>query len=317
MHSRELVDPQLRTFVETFPPLALSAEAMPGIRAAMSAAIPAGLPDHPAVEVTAAVVAGEGERPDLPVLCYRPRGGTPGPALVWLHGGGFVFGSAAADHAQVIDIVESVGCGVVSVDYRLAPEHPFPAPLDDCVAAFRWLVADGPGWGLDPARVAVGGASAGAGLAAAVALRLRDEGGPAPCYQWLTYPMLDDRTVTAEEPSPYAGEWIWTPTLNRFGWRSYLGVEAGGRDVPAHAAPSRAADLAGLPAAYLAVGSLDLFAEENLEYARRLMRAGVDVELHLHPGAMHGFNKVAGAEVAGRYRSDSLAALARALRPSD
>lgn len=176
---------------------------------------------------------------------------------------------------------------MASVDYRLAPEAPFPAALDDCFAALAHLAADP---SVDAGRIAVGGASAGGGLAAALALRARDEGGPALAFQLLAYPMIDDRTVLRGDLDP-ANVRAWSPTSNAFGWRSYLGPLATGSDaVPALAAPARVQDLAGLPPAWIGVGTLDVFHDEDLAYAGRLNQAGVPCALTVVPGAFHGFD---------------------------
>ena len=220
------------------------------------------------------------------VRLFRPSGaGTePGPALLWIHGGGYVIGEAAQDDLLCRRFATEVGATVVSVDYRLAPEHPYPAPVEDCYAALAWL-AGLPS--VDPARVAVGGASAGGGLAATLALLARDRGEIAVAAQLLVYPMIDDRTVDRvglDNP----GHRLWNQSSNRFGWRAYLG----GAD-PEVAVPARRADLAGLPPAWIGVGTLDLFHDEDLAYAERLREAGVPCEVMVVDGAFHGFDGIA------------------------
>ncbi|TGD89853.1 alpha/beta hydrolase [Mycolicibacterium sp. CH28] len=218
------------------------------------------------------------------VRLYRPAGAAdPTPALLWIHGGGYVIGTAAQDDALCRRFVERLGITVASVDYRLAPEHPYPTPLEDCYTALAWL-ADLPG--VDGDRVAIGGASAGGGLAAALALLARDRAGVHPVFQLLVYPMLDDRSVGTHLDDP--GHRLWNATSNRFGWTSYLG----GAD-PNVAVPARRTDLAGLPPAWLGVGTLDLFHDEDLDYAARLQAAGVPCEVHVVPGAFHGFDGLA------------------------
>jgi acetyl esterase/lipase len=199
------------------------------------------------------------------------------------------------------------------VDYRLAPETPHPGPVEDCYAALRWLYSHTGELGVDPTRIAIGGASAGGGLAAGLTLLTRDRGEVPLAFQFLIFPMLDDRTVTATEPHPYTGEFIWTPEANRFGWTSLLGKEPGGPDVSPYAAAARAESLEGLPPTFINVGALDLFLEEDMEYARRLMRAGVPTELHVYPGAFHGFHMTANAKVSLAAVRDQLDALKRAL----
>ncbi|HEY0737217.1 MAG TPA: alpha/beta hydrolase, partial [Herpetosiphonaceae bacterium] len=238
----------------------------------------------------------------------------PTAALLWIRGGGYVSGSADADDINGRIMASQLGCVVVSVDYRLAPETPHPGPVEDCYAALRWLHANAAELGVDTERLALGGASAGGGLAAALALLTRDRGEVPLAFQLLIFPMLDDRTVTAEPPHPYVGEFIWTPESNRFGWTSLLGHEPGGEGVSPYAAAARAEDLAGLPAAYISVGALDLFLEENIEYARRLIRAGVPTELHVYPGAFHGYQFAPTAQVTQTSMRDQMSALRRALK---
>jgi acetyl esterase/lipase len=204
------------------------------------------------------------------------------PALLWMHGGGYVMGRASQDDALCRRFSRELGITVAAVDYRLAPEHPYPAPLDDCYAALTWL-AGLPG--VDPARVAIGGASAGGGLAAALALLARDRAEVTPVLQLLTYPMLDDRSSTLPPDRRYR---LWTPRSNRFGWASYLGDAD-----PQRAVPARRADLSGLPAAWIGVGGLDLFHDEDLAYADRLRQAGVGCRVEVVPGAFHGFDLLA------------------------
>ena len=221
---------------------------------------------------------------DVAVRLFRPAGQGPFPALLWVHGGGLVMGSAAMDDAFCRRVGEELGVLVASVEYRLAPEHPYPVPLEDCWTALTWLTGRAD---VDPARVAVGGASAGGNLAAGTALLARDRGVEL-AFQLLVYPMLDDRT-TARTDVDAGSMRLWSPAANRFGWGAYL---AGRAEVPAPAAPARAEDLTGLPAAWIGVGTNDLFHDEDVTYARRLRAAGVEVELLEVPGAYHGFDAV-------------------------
>lgn len=238
----------------------------------------------------------------------RPETNGPHPAIVWIHGGGFVLGQALQDIAICRDLARRLGAVVAAVDYRLAPEHPFPLPLDDCLTALHWL-ADQPF--VDAERVAVAGASAGGGLAAGVALRARTEGTVRPVLQLLAYPMLDDRTATtAPERQPLR---LWNNKANHFGWRSYLGGPPGSEGIDPAAAPARAGDLAELPPAWIGVGTCDLFYDEDVTYAQRLQAAGVPCQLHVVDGAFHGFDLVAPRTgVAQAFRSAQVAALARA-----
>ncbi len=226
------------------------------------------------------------------VRVYRPSSGASGGALLWLHGGGLIVGRPAMDDGRCVAWVRELGLVVVSVDYRLAPEHPFPAALDDAHAAWMWLLGAVGALGVDPARIAVGGASAGGGLAACLAQRLRDEGGPQPAAQLLVYPMLDDRTAARRERAG-ARHLVWTHRSNHAGWSAYLGREPGTPNVPDHAVAARAVDLAGLPPAWIGVGTLDLFVEEDRAYAARLEAARVETELFEVPGAPHGFDALA------------------------
>ncbi len=319
MTTKHLVDPEIVAMLDLFPGLQFTAETLPRVRAdlaAMSAQQASGLPDLPDIEVTERRTPGPPDAADVRVLVYRPKSAPcPLPALLWIHGGGYVIGSADQDDAQVKSIVAQVGCAAVSVDYRLAPETPFPGPVEDCYAALAWLHAHAAELGVDPDRIAIGGASAGGGLAAGLGLLARDRGEVPLAFQLLIYPMLDDRTVSAADPHPYTGEYIWTADANRFGWSSLLGQEPGSTGVSPYAAAARAERLASLPPTYLSVGALDLFLEEDLEYARRLMREGVPTELHVYPGAFHGFNMMAESQVARAFTRDSMDALRRALHP--
>lgn len=316
MTTRNLVDPELVAILDMFPPLALTTESLQQMRTflkEMYTQAPADAPDFSAISVKERLIPGAPGAPDVRVLVYQPtNGATPLPALLWIHGGGYVLGSADQDDRQVKSIVSAVGCAAVSVDYRLAPETPHPGPVEDCYAALKWLYIHAEELGVDTTRLAIGGASAGGGLAAGLGLLTRDRGEVPLAFQLLIYPMLDDRTVTAREPHPYTGEYVWTPDANRFGWTALLGQEPGGPDVSPYAAAARADHLGGLPPTYISVGALDLFLEEDLEYARRLMRAGVPTELHVYPGAFHGFNMATGAAVTQSFVRDQLYALTRA-----
>lgn len=241
------------------------------------------------------------------VRLYRPAGatGVATPALLWIHGGGYVIGTAAQDDMLCRRFVDALGITVASVDYRLAPEHPYPAPLEDCHTALTWL-AGLPGVERD--RIAIGGASAGGGLAAALALLARDRAEVAPVFQVLVYPMLDDRSVGRHLDDP--GHRLWNATSNRFGWNAYLG----GAD-PAVAVPARRTDLGGLPPAWLGVGTLDLFHDEDLDYAARLQGAGVPCEVHVVPGAFHGFDGIAPkADISKDFFDSQCASLRQYLR---
>jgi acetyl esterase/lipase len=250
----------------------------------------------------------------LMVRVYRPTGSTgPLPTLYWIHGGGLIVGEVAMNDGFCANAAAELDIAVASVEYRLAPDHPYPTPLEDCWAGLRWLADHADRLGVDPTGLAVGGGSAGGGLAAALALLARDRGGPDLSFQLLRYPMLDDRDTT---PSSRAVDdpRVWNRSTNRLGWRAYLGDAAGGPDVPYHAAPARCPDPGGLPPAIITVGDLDLFIDEDLAYAQALGRAGVPVEVHVYPGAYHGaINDAPEADLTRRWQGDELAALGRAL----
>ena len=227
----------------------------------------------------------------VPLRRYRPvRVGTPAPALLWMHGGGLVLGGAKMDDRFCAETARDLGIVVVSVDYRLAPEHPFPAPLDDVHAAWGWLLDHAGELGIDATRIAIGGQSAGGGLAAALAQRLLDAGGTQPVAQWLFCPMLDDRTAARIELDALQ-HWAWNNRANRFCWTAYLCSAAGAESVPDHAVAARRADLRGLPPAWLDCGDIELFHDEIVNYAGRLQAAGVPIVLDVVPGAPHGFEK--------------------------
>jgi acetyl esterase/lipase len=211
-------------------------------------------------------------------------------AVVYLHGGGMICGSVDLYEPVVAAYVAASGVRMLAVDYRVAPEHPHPTPVEDCFAALGWLREHAADLAIDPDRIAVMGDSGGGGLAAGVALLARDRGTPL-AQQILVYPMLDDRNTTPDpELVPFAA---WTYDSNRIGWTALLGESTGGDDVPTYAAPAREQDLTRLAPAYIEVGELDIFRNEDIDYARRLGAAGVSVELHVHPGAPHGFDRMA------------------------
>ena len=206
--------------------------------------------------------------------------------MLWIHGGGYVMGTAAQDDRICRRFADRLDIVVAAVDYRLAPDHPFPVPLHDCYDALTWLTHQPE---VDPTRVAVGGASAGGGLAAALTLLARDRGQVDLCFQLLAYPMLDDRTSLRRDIDERRLR-LWSVNANRFGWRSYLGRAPGSTEVSPLAAPSRCDDLRGLPPAWIGVGTCDLFCDEDIDYAGRLRESGVPCELDIVNGAFHGFD---------------------------
>jgi acetyl esterase/lipase len=237
----------------------------------------------------------------VPLRWYAKEGASPGSAALYLHGGRMIVGNFGLFDAPLSRYVSASGVPMLSVDYRVAPEHPHPVPVEDSYAGLRWLSDHADELGVDPARIAAMGDSAGGGLAAAVALLDRDRSGPVVARQILLYPMLDDRNTTPDpEIVPFA---VWSYDDNATGWGALLGNAAGGPEDSAYAAPVRATDLSGLPATYIEVGQLDIFRDEDLEYARRLSLAGVPVEFHLYPGVPHEFDAIAfDSDVAQRAR---------------
>ncbi|GGK87444.1 esterase [Sphaerisporangium melleum] len=311
-------DPELavglsRAFVPPVDFARLSPDELPELRRRMATGFTSAPRPAGAVTVEDHRVPGPDGAPEIRVRVYRPRGrGGALPCLYWMHGGGMVLGLLEMEDARLSAIAGETGCVAVSVEYRLAPEHPHPAPVEDCYAGLVWTAKNAGDLGVDPGRVAVGGSSAGGGLAAAIALLARDRGTPAVAFQLLLSPMLDDRGTT---PSSRAFEdaVMWNRAANTFGWRALLGEAAGGAQVSPYAAPARAEDLSGLPPAYLDVGELEIFRDECLGYAARLVQAGVSTELHLYPGAFHGFDAlVPGAELSRAAAARRLAALRRA-----
>ncbi|WP_249354038.1 alpha/beta hydrolase [Microbacterium sp. 2FI] len=260
-------------------------------------------------------VPGLRENPPVKLRVYRTRDlKGPAPALFWLHGGGFIMGTPLLDEQSSINFARELGIVVVAATYRLAPDHPAPAAVEDAYAGLL-AVARTPGrFHVDPTRIAIGGASAGGGLTAALALYAHDRGEVTPVIQLLVYPMLDDRTVVRTDVDTRLLRG-WTPGSNRYAWTVYAGATPGSDDISPYAAPARRADLTGLPPAWIGVGTIDLFYDEDLEYARRLRAAGVSCESVEVPGAFHGFDSVmSNAKVSQEFWRQQAEALRRALR---
>jgi len=259
-------------------------------------------------------IPGPKDSPDVTVRIYRPekQAGLL-PALLWIHGGGYMLGDIDQEDFTAKQFTLAAECVVVSVEYRLAPEYPYPAPLEDCYAALKWLSTHAGEAGADHSHIAIGGASAGGGLAAGLVLLARDRAEVKTVFQLLVYPMINDCNVLpASDTLPDA--LFWTRQNNLTGWRSYLGCEPGSKDISCYAAAFRALKLEGLPPTYITVGDLDLFAREDIEYARRLIEAGVPSELHVYPGGCHAFDMlVPGADISKRFTADIHRALKRAL----
>lgn len=283
------IHPELVKTAQSLPALRYSSKTLPGLRL-LFAAVFFLRKTRPGVRVETHGIQ-TGEPPSrVQLRLYKPRGAAgPVPVLVWFHGGGHVVGNLNMSDAQLLKYVQDLGIAVVSVGYRLAPEHPFPADLDDAYAALTWIHGRAASLGFDPNRIAVGGESAGGGIAAALTHRSYDRGGVQPVFQLLIYPMLDDRTGS-KPGEPEKDYLVWTPASNRFAWEAYLQQPPGSPTVPAGSVPARRADLRGLPPAWIGVGTNDLFHEETVAYAKRLQACGVGCELVVVPGAFHGFD---------------------------
>ena len=318
------MDPELAAVLDALPPnkrprALIDFDDIPATRARLDelfAARPRSLPPYDSVITEDRTIPRPEDASEIRVRIYRPAGNrTALPGLYWIHGGGMIVGRIEDDEPRVKAFVGQIGCVAVSVEYRLAPEHPHPAPVEDCYAGLVWTAERADEIGIDPALLAVGGASAGGGLAAATALLARDRGTPALIFQLLICPMLDDRNIT---PSSHeiTDIGVWDRDMNISGWTALLGDERGTDAVSPYAAPPRMSDLSGLPAAFIDVGALEVFRDEDVDYALRLMRAGVPTELHVYAGAYHGWDgfapmaRISQAAVAAR-----IAALRRALLP--
>ena len=291
------IDPAMVAFVDMLADMTIDADglvdAREGLAGLTGEAEPEGVQVHEhVVDAEAGIVV----RVLRPLTDAEQR-----PCLFWIHGGGYVLGNRSMDDIQLAASVRELGCVTASVEYRLAPEHPYPTPLEDCYAGLRWVIENAGKLGIDPQRVGIGGVSAGGGLAAALAQVVRDRGELSITFQLLDSPMLDDRQVTSSSQADWLA--IWSRESNTFGWQSYLGDLYGTESIPAHAAPARSTDLRGLAPALIVVGGADGFRDEDIEYATRLNRAGVLAELHVYPGAPHGFSLFPDAPVSQRARS--------------
>ena len=293
----ERIDPEVIVLVDIFRNARVgeqtTAEGFTAAVAAMFAAL--GITGEPAPREGVATenrkVPGPAGAPEIRLRIYRPTApSAPRPGLYWIHGGGMVTGTVEQDEALCQKYVAEAGAVAVSVEYRLAPAHPFPAGVEDCYAGLAWMAANAAALGIDPVRLGIAGASGGGGLAAAVALLARDRKGPRLALQQLIYPMLDDR-LTTPSSREFTGDTTTASRENIIGcWNAVLQGKAGAADVSPYAAPARATDLSGLPPTYIHVGELEVFRDESIEYAQRLMQAGVPTELHVHPGAVHGWD---------------------------
>jgi acetyl esterase/lipase len=306
------LDPEIVAQSELVPAFTLDASVLPAARE-LRLQMEVELSD--AVERRDHVVPGDGEHPDLVVRVHRAVGAEGlRPCFYSIHGGGYVLGSYSMDDARFDQWCPRFGCVGVSVEYRLAPETPYPGPLEDCYRGLQWVYDHHEEVGVDRDHIGIGGVSAGGGLCAALALLVRDRGKIPLRFQLLDCPMLDDRQVTVSSNADDL--MIWSRDSNAFGWRSYLGPLYGRDDIPAYAAAARAEDLSGLPPAYVCVGGADGFRDEDVEYAARLNQAGVPTELHVYPGAPHGVMLFTNTAIARRYTRDQVEWLERQLRPS-
>ena len=272
----------------------------------------------PYVEIRIPRPTGCGDGPEVRAILVNPKECRCGPGLLHCHGGGFTASTARSGLRAVQEIAEALDCPVLTIDYRLAPETIWSGSLGDNYAALLWLHANGAAIGVDPARIAVMGESAGGGHAALLALAARDRGEVPVIFQSLTYPMLDDRTGTSRRKrftlAEHIGYFGWNADANRFAWKSFLGCNPGGREVPQDAVPARAEDLSRLPPTWIGIGGLDLFVNESIAYAARLNSAGVPTELLLVPGGFHGFDSFApAAAISQRFSEAKIAALRRGL----
>jgi acetyl esterase/lipase len=316
MLGSDLIDADLKPFLPIFDAIRYDMESLATTRSQLLAMLAAATPPLPeGVTKRECFTRATAASPEVRLLVYTPDNSSGlRPALLNIHGGGYVAGLPEMQEAENARLAAQLGIVVVSPDYRLAPETRYPGSVEDCYAALDWMVANASELDLDPSRIAVGGESAGGGLAAALSLLARDRKRYKIAFQHLIYPMIDDRPHRSVQADSPVGLHVWTREASAFGWSCLLGDARGAPDVSAYAAASRASDLSGLPPAFIACGALDFFIDENLEYARRLVHAGVSTELHLYPGAPHGFTLMDGSYSCSRFRLDSTAALGRALR---
>ncbi|MEV4834615.1 alpha/beta hydrolase [Nonomuraea sp. NPDC049486] len=315
MTPRDLIDPESRGPLDallgmlpggfnTIPDIVQRRAVVSGLLGAME------VPDNPNVVKEDRTIPGPDGEPDIAVRIYRPADAAGQlPGVYYIHGGGMILGDIAGEDATATMICDRVGAVVVSVEYRLAPEHPHPAPVEDCYAGLAWTVKNAADLGLDPARLALYGGSAGGGLAIGTALLARDRGGPAISFMMPIYPMIDDRNETPSSQE-ITDVGLWDRAGNIEAWAWYLG----GKDADQYAAPARAEDLTGLPPAYIDVGTVDLFRDEDIAFAQRLMQAGVPTELHVNPGSYHASENFApDAALSRRIWDQRIDALRRAL----
>jgi acetyl esterase/lipase len=308
------VHPELRQMAKIFPRLPFRRWNLRLIRRLSKLQPKAKRPND--IQVDDVLIQSQDQGHKIRLRVYKPRKIVkPAPGLVWMHGGGFFIGTPEQNDAFLFHLVEELAIMVVSIDYRLAPEYPFPTPLYDCYTALQWVHTHAEMLGMDTNRIAIGGESAGGGLAASLAQLAHDRSEVHPVFQLLVYPMLDDRTTLRTDMIDT--EWIaWSIENNRLGWESYLHQPCGSEKIPAYAVASRRTDLTGLPPAWIGVGTLDLFYEEDLTYAQALKRCNVDCEVLIVSGAFHGFDQFdPKLNVVQEFRKSQIAALRTHLFP--
>ena len=311
------IDPELLPSIEMIPADgSFNFDDLPAARemiTRMFAEMAAQMPPVEGVDSRDLSIPGPAGAPDITARLYTPKNlsGTK-PGMLWIHGGGYILGDLDIDDHNLRQMCINTGCVILSTNYRLAPEDPFPAPVEDCYSSLKWFVENSKNLDVDKSRIAIGGGSAGGGLAAGLAIMTRDRGEIQIAFQLLIYPMIDDRNIS---PSSHTvtDPRTWNREKNIFAWKAYLGKSAEDGDVSPYAAAARAKDLFGLPPAYIAVGELDLFLDEDIEYAQRLLQAGVPTELHVYPGATHGFDSILTAAVSRRFREERDSAVRKAL----
>lgn len=309
-----LVNPELKPFLSGIEDFDLRDETLADARRAFEQITASPAPPTHGVVVSERKILARDEKREINVVVYQPQAkGNSLPVILHIHGGGFVMGHPMSDDADNRRIAGDGQCVIVSVAYSLSPEAKFPQAIEECYSALLWLGRNAAELGADPTRIAVMGESAGGGLAASLAILARNRGEVPICFQVLTYPMLDYKTGSTLEQNPneLAGAFIWGRANNCYGWSSLLGTDYLSQSVSPYASAAQAADLSGLPPAFITVGSLDLFVDEGIDYARRLIRAGVTTELHVIPGAFHAFDLFPGTglkENFQRQRNDALKA---------
>ena len=314
MDTRHLVDPEVWPIVELLPSFEFDSKTLQLTRAGFASTAEAAEIPIPASVRTATRADGSA----IELYVFDPNPGVTGRSTLFhIHGGGMILGSAKDMQAGPSAMAAALGIPVISVEYRLAPETPFPGPQQDCLNGLVWVTANAAELGIDPARIAIIGESAGGGLAAATALMARDTGGPKLAAQVLIYPMLDHSTGgnACRWSNRSTGEWVWTRSANQFGWEALRGDYAADDAHKGWFSPALADNLSGLPPTLLLTGSLDLFFDEDLDYARRLVDSGVPVELHSYPGAIHAFNMMAEAAISQAFSRDLMTGTARLLQP--